>query len=418
MEVYSSRPQSKAERKALRRQQKEERRIKVARQKTTKKWSTWIILSLLVVAGVWGVFRAVSGPASNLATTSDNDLLVVATDDHVKGDFNAPVTLIEYADFECEACGAYAPKVKRLVNEYKDKIRVVVRYFPLPSHKNSMPAALAVEAAANQGKFWEMHDVLFENQKAWGEKKKAEPAIFEVYAKQIGLNEEKFKQDVASPAVKKRIKRDLRSGQRAGVQGTPSFFLNGEKIQNPKSYDEFKKLIDAVLAESSVARVPDDKVDEHADFKVNINGEVYDFTQAQYQSIEDNKVDSGVYFCDGDGGVIHKRKRDISVGYFFKTLGISFDENCFVLDTGERYCTDESRTLKFLVNGQPNNQFGDYIFNDLDRILISFGVSDEAAVEQQAASVTDTACIYSGKCPERGVRPDKECAGKPVTENE
>ena len=95
--------------------------------------------------------------------------------------------LIEYLDFECEACGAYDPVVKKLQNEFSNDLLVVIRYFPLPGHKNSMTAALAVEAAGRQGKFWEMHDALFENQKSWGEKSAPDPELLLNMRKESGL---------------------------------------------------------------------------------------------------------------------------------------------------------------------------------------------------------------------------------------
>jgi len=123
-------------------------------------------------------------------------------------------------------------------------VKFVVRYFPLPGHKNSMTAASAVEAAGKQGKYWEMHDVVFENQRDWGEKQIATPVIFEGYAKQLGLDLTKFQQDVISQEVKSRIERDKNTGTTLGIQGTPTFFLNGIKIENPRGYEEFKKILD------------------------------------------------------------------------------------------------------------------------------------------------------------------------------
>lgn len=175
------------------------------------------------------------------------DLLAIKADDWVKGPAEAPITLVEYLDFECEACRAYYPTVKQLKEEYKDNIRFVVRYFPLPGHKNSMTSALAVEAAGKQGKFWEMHDVLYENQRSWGEKGKADPKVFEEYAKQIGLDIEKYKNDVTSNELKDRVNRDKNSGISLGVQGTPTFFINGERIPNPKGYEDFKSIIDGLM---------------------------------------------------------------------------------------------------------------------------------------------------------------------------
>ena len=110
-----------------------------------------------------------------------------------------------------------------------------------------MTSALAMEAAGKQGKYWEMHDLLFEEQQNWGERQASNPTIFEQYAEQLGLDIEQFKQDVDSQEVKDRVVSDRDTGIRLGVNSTPTFFLNGEKIQNPRGYEAFKSLLDEAL---------------------------------------------------------------------------------------------------------------------------------------------------------------------------
>lgn len=205
---------------------------------------------LVIIGGVFFVSRS-PGSASPVDKQKAAEILTVKNDDWVTGPAEAPITLVEYLDFECEACRTYYPIVKQLKEEYKDKIRFVVRYFPLPGHKNSMTSALAVEAAGKQGKFWEMHDVLYENQKSWGEKTAADPLIFEEYAKQIGLDMDKYKSDVNNSELKDRINRDKDSGTEMGVQGTPTFFINGERIPNPKGFEDFKSIIDGLMPEET-----------------------------------------------------------------------------------------------------------------------------------------------------------------------
>jgi len=167
--------------------------------------------------------------------------------DWVKGNPRAAVVLIEYLDFECEACGSYHPVMKRLMKEFSTRIAFVTRYFPLPGHKNSMTAALAVEAAGRQGKYWEMSDTLLQNQETWGERPTPMSAIFERFAARMGLDVERFRWDVSSPAVRERVQRDLVNGQQLGVQATPTFFLNGVKTANPRGYPEFRALLQAAL---------------------------------------------------------------------------------------------------------------------------------------------------------------------------
>lgn len=171
----------------------------------------------------------------------------VRADDHVKGATSSPVVLVEYLDFECEACGAYYPIVKQMEEEFGDRVTFVARYFPLPGHKNGLPAALAVEAASRQGKFWEMHNLMFDRQKDWGEKQVETPEVFEGFALELGLNMEQFKADVASEEVLARVMRDMEEGKQAGANSTPTFFLNGMKIQNPQSSEAFRALLQSQI---------------------------------------------------------------------------------------------------------------------------------------------------------------------------
>lgn len=234
---------TKQERRALRRQEKANEAARRTRRQRARKWMPTFAL-FLVLAGAIAALIWYGLPG---AATPGGASLKVTASDWVKGNPKATVVLVEYLDFECEVCGSYYPAMKRLAEEFKDRVAFATRYFPLPGHKNSLPAALAVEAAGRQGKYWELHDTLFENQEAWGEKPVSTPEIFEEYARKIGLNMDQFKRDVSSPAVKERVERDRSFGQRLGVQSTPTFFLNGEKIQNPKSYTDFKTVLQAAI---------------------------------------------------------------------------------------------------------------------------------------------------------------------------
>ena len=206
----------------------------------------WII-GLLVVAGglIWlsSMLRTASIPTAEESLAA----LALVADDHKKGAEAGKVVLVEYLDFECEACGAFYPVVKQLEKEFGDRVTFVARYFPLQGHKNGMTAALAAEAAGRQGKFWEMHDLMYERQKDWGEKQVATPQVFEAYAEELGLNMEQFKTDVASASVKERVERNLNQAIELKLEGTPSFFLQGKKIPNPQSPEAFRALIQAEL---------------------------------------------------------------------------------------------------------------------------------------------------------------------------
>jgi len=219
---------------------KDEREVlrQSAEFKSKLKKIAWVVGGLVVLGGL--TWLTMSGSQEKPVGT---DILAVVSDDYAVGPVSAPVTLIEYLDFECEACGAYFPLIKQLEKDFPNDIRVVRRYFPLPGHRNGLPAALAVEAAARQNKYEEMHDLLFTKQSEWGEKSAPNPAMFEAYAQEIGLDVEQFKKDVASEEVTARVQRDVESGRKLGNSGTPTFFLNGEKIQNPQGYEPFKALI-------------------------------------------------------------------------------------------------------------------------------------------------------------------------------
>lgn len=192
---------------------------------------------------------------SSTALVSDErsrEILAVKNDDRVKGSQDAPITIVEYLDFECGACQSYYPITKRLEEEYKGKVRFVVRIYPIMGHKNAIPSALAAEAASKQGKFWEMYDILFENQSDWGNKGIVNPSVFEEYGKKIGLNIDTYKKDIASKELKDRINQQKDSGDQLGIRGTPTFFVNGERIPNPKGYEDFKSIIDGLMPAESL----------------------------------------------------------------------------------------------------------------------------------------------------------------------
>ncbi len=177
--------------------------------------------------------------------TSQASALEIKANDWVSGTSTAKVTLVEYLDFECEACGAFYPITTRLKEEYKDDMRLVIRYFPLSGHKNSRTAAHAVEAAGKQGKFWEMYNILFTKQSEWSEKPVANQDQFEKYAVEAGVMDiEQWKKDVVSDEVKKRVDDSYKEAVSLNLQGTPSFFLDGKKIETPRGYESFKLLIE------------------------------------------------------------------------------------------------------------------------------------------------------------------------------
>lgn len=162
--------------------------------------------------------------------------------DHIQGAPSAPVVLIEYADYQCPYCRQAYYIVKKLQQKFGDELTFVFRNFPLVQlHPQALHAAMAAEAAGKQEKFWEMHDIIFENQRSLSDDS------FLTYAREIGLDINKFKEDFASDEVLAKIEEDLRSGRKAGVEGTPSFFINGRFFDGNWTTSELDEYIEALI---------------------------------------------------------------------------------------------------------------------------------------------------------------------------
>lgn len=145
----------------------------------------------------------------------------------------------------------------------------------------------------------------------------------------------------------------------------------------------------------------------HADFKVYIDNVQVDFAQEKYMTSENKILHIHVHMHDLDGGIIHHHKENVTMKIFFESMKVNFANNCFILDTEASYCNENNKTLKMFVNGIQNREMENYVFNDLDRILITYGNENEATIQQQINSVGDVACIQSEKCPERGKPSDE-----------
>ncbi|MDP3964184.1 MAG: thioredoxin domain-containing protein [bacterium] len=235
---------TKRERKELRRQEKTEAKDQVQRSKTMKRWITWlsVIVGIAIVVGgfVWAVVN--SNPAENtpLADT-------VVDTDWTKGNQDASVVLVEYSDLQCPACASYEPMIKQVIENFSEDVLFVYRHFPLKSiHPNAEEAGWAAEAAGQQDAFWEMHDILFNRQTAWSALSNPKDTFID-YAKELGLNAEQFDTDYESDTARDKVNSDYQSGVRSSVQGTPTFFINGETISNPRTYDEFANIITNAL---------------------------------------------------------------------------------------------------------------------------------------------------------------------------
>lgn len=212
----------------------------------SKEYKILLSIGLGAVALAIILFKFAGEPAQKMP-------LVERTGTYMKGSATAKVTVTEFADFQCPACKTANDISNQLLLAYPNDVKFVFRHFPLSGHPLSMIAAQAVEAAGTQGKFWEMSDLLFEKQSEWGstsDNKSREEALalFIGYAGQLGLDQAAFKQAVESNTFTDVINQDLAAGSAAGVNGTPSFYVNNVLVSQP-SFEAIKQEIDKALAQ-------------------------------------------------------------------------------------------------------------------------------------------------------------------------
>jgi protein-disulfide isomerase len=207
------------------------------------------VVSVLAMVGfIFGAYSLTNKPAA----AEFPQLKEVKSNDNFKWSSKKQNVLIEYSDLQCPACQAYGQLFKQLESDadfpkIKENITFVYRHFPLDNaHKNARAAAYAAEAASTQGKFFEMHDKLFAEQREWEFSDTAQK-LFEGYAKELKLDITKFNADVKSKAVQDKVQSQFLSGTEVNVQGTPTFFLNGKKLENPGSVEEMKKVLLGVI---------------------------------------------------------------------------------------------------------------------------------------------------------------------------
>lgn len=214
-------------------------------------WAVIIAVVLVFVA----IF--VLGNKSPATTSSGNGAL----SQHVEGLGQDHVTLVEYGDYECPYCGQYFPVVKQVEAEYNNQITFQFRNFPLVSlHPNAFAGARAAEAAALQGKFWQMHDLLYEQNEIYYESNETDSnwvgasnpqTFFDQYATELSLNLTKFNQDYSSNQVNGTINADMAEGNKLGIDATPTFFLDGKQISVGENVSQFQTLINAAIAKQT-----------------------------------------------------------------------------------------------------------------------------------------------------------------------
>lgn len=192
----------------------------------------WIIFGLICLLALTGLVVFNKKDSVDVSSIDPAKIITGANGDHVYGKADAKVVLFEYGDFQCPGCEGAFPKIKTIKETYKDNVALVFRNFPLTSiHPNALAAATAAEAAAMQGKFWEMHDKLYENQASWSSASAAARTdVLIQYASALGLNVDTFKADMSSTVVSDKIARDRELGSKSKVDSTPSFFINSEKL--------------------------------------------------------------------------------------------------------------------------------------------------------------------------------------------
>ncbi len=197
----------------------------------------WIIFLFAIVVAVIGIVVITQPQQQNTVGGSG----VKGESNNVIGAENATVKIIEFSDFQCPFCGRVEPTIKQVLSNYQGKVSIQYKHFPLSIHPFAQKAAEASECAADQGKFWEYHDMLFQNQESLAVTNLKE------YAKALGLNQNEFNTCLDSGQKASVVRSDFAEGNSAGVQGTPAFFINGQLLSGAQPYEAFKKVIDSKL---------------------------------------------------------------------------------------------------------------------------------------------------------------------------
>lgn len=209
-----------------------------------KQIGIWTGIIVIFAATIWGLIAWVNNNNSpGVLSSQAINLPPVSKDDIVFGDpQKAKVTLVEYADFQCLGCAEKASLIRLLKKDFDDKLLVIYRFFPLPQHQNAMFSSQAAYAAGKQNKFWEMSDMIYGDQENWANSPNAKD-LFTEYAKKLDLDIVKFVSDYNAETTRKFITDQMNSGISIGLSYTPTFFLNGKRIDDPQGYEALKKLI-------------------------------------------------------------------------------------------------------------------------------------------------------------------------------
>lgn len=219
---------------------------------------TWIVIGVIVVLGLGGLIVFTKQDKANVDTIDPATIIQSENEsigDRVYGKADAKVKVFEYADYQCPGCGAAYPTMKTIQETYKNQVAFVFRNFPLTSiHPNALAAASAAEAAGQQEKFWEMHDLLFSQRDSWvnlSSDKRGD--VFLGFAQQLGLNTDQFTTDQSSKVVAAKISRDRALGAKLGVDSTPSLFIGSTKVDSTTTDDVINGKSDGFMAQIDAA---------------------------------------------------------------------------------------------------------------------------------------------------------------------
>lgn len=214
-----------------------------------KETKTLLILGIITLSVfVGGIFFFTKEDQEAPVSSSVDTSVLYKSHNKQTSNQEKPIQIVEFGDFQCPACAGIHPSLKQVLADREQDVNFIFRHFPLPQHQNAIISSLAVEAAGEQGKYWEMYNKIFENQDIWSESNQAED-LFIGYAQELALDVEKFKSDLGKDELKSRINTDLADARTLNLDSTPTFFINGVKMNRPPSYSTFIEIIDQELAQ-------------------------------------------------------------------------------------------------------------------------------------------------------------------------
>ncbi len=203
-----------------------------------------VVTVLIVIGGIFLVTRPQNKPTSTPKPVDSSTLIGTDVRESVKVD--TPVTIVEFGDFQCPACGYAFPNIEKILSDYEGKVKLVFRHFPLDQHKNAMIASEVAESAEQEGKFFMMYRILYQNQTEWSES--SDPMQFFLkYADEIKMDKDKFKKFIEDKKGETKINKDKNDGIILGINATPTFFINGVKFTGTPDYQSLKAAVDEAL---------------------------------------------------------------------------------------------------------------------------------------------------------------------------